>query len=561
MMFVYNEADIVGQVIDHLFSGGIELVVLDNGSNDGSYEIMKDHIGRGTLSVKRMESEKFETTPILRQLHGMAIEYSPDWMLLTGADEFLESPYRGLTLSRAIQLEGERGYNMIQFNHFEFFPTEKDNESNEIDVRKRLRYYSWHDDDQFRCWKTYAGMPIFETHGHYSKLPGEIDTKISPNKFILRHYKIRSYEHGLRKIFSERLPRYSLEERRKGGHVQYDNFGTDKNYFVIDSNRLTRYDEDGNWNLAKTFDGSFGTWNPPSSSEKISQLQNHIDQLENSLSLRIGRKIPLGHHIHEILYPNDMSRPNSFDRYKNCLTYSYQKVTSRFQNLGGLEKEGSIKYSFILSTVGKRETLHECLNNFNWFVESRHDTELVIATTRPDLTTDIGRLYYFKLPKKNEQYFLWRQAAEKATGEIVIKVDDDVKLSKNFLDRCDKFFAQQETMMVQPALVDAEGYVILSEYIRTYAIAALRRRLVGKFNLGSRRWSDIEFIETIRKRYPNNVIFDNESYALHYGYPVKGGIDALIAPYNQNRGRFDSWIIKQRAANNHKSILLDEFFI
>jgi hypothetical protein len=158
-------------------------------------------------------------------------------------------------------------------------------------------------------------------------------------------------------------------------------------------------------------------------------------------------------------------------------------------------------------------------------------------------------------------YFLWRQAAENANGEIVIKVDDDVKLSKNFLDRCDEFFANQETMMVQPALVDAEGYIILNEHIRTYTISALRRRLVRKFNLGYQRRSDIEFIETVMKHYPNQVIFDNESFALHYGYLVKGGIDSLIAQYNRNRGHFDAWIIKQRAANNHKSILLNEFFV
>lgn len=325
MMSVFNEADIVGQTFDHLASQGIELVVVDNGSNDGSYEIIKGHIGNGVLSVKRVESEKYEPMPTLRLLHGMAIEYSPDWMLLTGADEFLESPYRGLTLSRAIQLEGGRGFNMIQFNTFEFFPTEKDDGSKEIDVRKRLRYYSWNDNYQYRCWKTAAGMPIFETHGHDSKLPGEIDTKISPNKFILRHYKIRSYEHGLRKVFSERLPRYSQEERKRGMYVHYNNFGTDRSYFVIDSSKLTRYDEDGNWNLAKTFDGSFGAWNPSSDDERITQLirenrklmetsNERIDRLirenrelmealEKSIALRLARRIPFGGKIRHLLNP------------------------------------------------------------------------------------------------------------------------------------------------------------------------------------------------------------------------------------------------------------------
>jgi glycosyltransferase involved in cell wall biosynthesis len=329
MMTVHNEADIVGQVIEHLISQGIELVVLDNGSTDGSYEIIQHHIGKGILSVNRMETEYFETESIFGTLHAMVTQYSPDWMLLTASDEFLESPYRGLTLKGAIQLEGERGHNMIQFNNFEFYPTEKDHNSQESDVRKRLRYYSWHDDYQFRCWRMYPGMTAFGTHGHDDKLPDGIPTKVSPNKFILRRYRIRSYEHGLRKIFRDRIPRFSPKERAKGWHVHYDNIRTDRKYFVIDSARLTRYDEDGNWNLTKTFDGSLGAWNPPSATDKISKLESekivatdnisklesHINQLESSLSLRIGRRIPLGRHIRKIFYPNDDLHRHKFFRF------------------------------------------------------------------------------------------------------------------------------------------------------------------------------------------------------------------------------------------------------
>lgn len=217
-----------------------------------------------------------------------------------------------------------------------------------------------------------------------------------------------------------------------------------------------------------------------------------------------------------------------------------------------------LKYSLILSTVGVRETMDECLSNFNWFVQKRRDTELVIGTTRPDFTTDMGRVYYFKQPIWLRKFFMYRQAAELASGEIVIFVADDLKLSKNFLDRCDGFFAHPETMMVQPALVDAEGFVILSEYIRSYTVGAVRRRLVKELNLGTHMSDDTEFVEKVRREY--QVIFDNDSYALHYGYPVKGGVDAMIRPYNRNRARFDDWIHNQRLLNNHRMINLKETF-
>jgi len=140
MMTVYNESDIVEQTIDHLTSQGIQLVIIDNGSTDRSYEICSQFLGKGVLSIERLLTEKFEFQLILRKLHEMALEYNPSWELLSGADEFLESPYRGLTLNEAVQLEAQKNYNLIQFNNFEFWPTEKDYDSPEKDVRKRLRY-------------------------------------------------------------------------------------------------------------------------------------------------------------------------------------------------------------------------------------------------------------------------------------------------------------------------------------------------------------------------------------------------------------------------------------
>ena len=229
-----------------------------------------------------------------------------------------------------------------------------------------------------------------------------------------------------------------------------------------------------------------------------------------------------------------------------------------------------LKYSFILSTLGKRDCIGECLSNFNSFVQKRRDTELVIATTNSDFSSDVGRVHYFERPDKGKDYFLWRQAADLAIGEIVIKVDDDVKFSKNFLDRCDEFFARQETVMVQPAVVDADGYVILTKYIKTYTIGALRRRLIREFDLGTYFAADVEFIEAIRRRYRfrrYRVIFDNDSYILHYGYP---GTQSRVDVEADNRkldlslkweGRFDQWISKQKSKNNYRTIDLRANFI
>ena len=39
MLFTYDDEDVIEEVINHLLSQEIELVVLDNGSSDDTYEI------------------------------------------------------------------------------------------------------------------------------------------------------------------------------------------------------------------------------------------------------------------------------------------------------------------------------------------------------------------------------------------------------------------------------------------------------------------------------------------------------------------------------------------
>jgi len=301
MIPVYNELDIIEQIILHLIKEGIHLVILDS-STDGSFKKCSKYLGKGVLSIEKFPNKEFELQLILQKLYKLALKQNPDWILLNDADEFVESPYDGLTLKESIELEDHKGYNLIQFNNFEFWPTEKDQDSAEKDIRKRFKYYTWNDDYRFRAWKVYPGTVIHTTAGHYPKFPVDIDYKVSPNKFILRHYKFRSYEHGLKKVFDERLQRYSQKEFKKGWHIHYAKFGKDKKYFVIDSSKLSEYKENGDWNLARTFDGYFGACDTSSTvsiflnenkhhEHGIILLQQENMRMKNSICERVKSRI------------------------------------------------------------------------------------------------------------------------------------------------------------------------------------------------------------------------------------------------------------------------------
>jgi len=94
------------------------------------------------------------------------------------------------------------------------------------------------------------------------------------------------------------LPRYSQEESNRGWNVQYTKFGKDKKYFVIDSNKLTEYKDDGNWNLNRTFDGTFGAGGV-FSTETI--LLNENKNLENEIKLIHQENMRLKNSLYERL--------------------------------------------------------------------------------------------------------------------------------------------------------------------------------------------------------------------------------------------------------------------
>jgi glycosyltransferase involved in cell wall biosynthesis len=248
---VYNEADIIGQVLEHLHEHGILFVGLDGGSDDGSVEVAQGFRGMGLLEHRIVKRDVYEWSEDLECLIKMATMYSPDWILCNDADEFLEPRERGRTLHDAITAEHQLGFNIVQFDNFEFYLTERDYESKEPDIRKRMRFYRWSDDYRYKAWKYYPGATCRDSGGHYPVLPRSTKPMVSPRKFVVRHYPLRSPQQAMRKIFKDRLPRYAAEERAKGWHLQYDHLKEDLKSFVYDSTMLSEYDGTGRWDMTK----------------------------------------------------------------------------------------------------------------------------------------------------------------------------------------------------------------------------------------------------------------------------------------------------------------------
>jgi len=252
MLSVYNNEDILSEVIEHLISEGLELVVLDNGSTDRSFEICEKFLGKGLLKLNRFKSSKFEWATILRILYDMALSQSPDWVVRSDSDEFLESGVNNLKLKEAIIQADAEGYNLIQFDFFNFYLTDNDNESAKS-VRKKLTYYSWTHNYAYRAWKFVPGVAVENNGGHFPVFPEATNYKIFDRKFVLRHYRFRSKEQ-LNKNFSDKIERIkNSTELKMGWHVHNLEFEKYNFLKTLDHNLLTKYEEDNNWNFELKF--------------------------------------------------------------------------------------------------------------------------------------------------------------------------------------------------------------------------------------------------------------------------------------------------------------------
>jgi len=248
----FNEGDIISPVIEHLIANGVDVYLIDNHSTDDTVEQARRWLGKGVLEIEQFppESEKqddpsdevYDWTGILRRKEQLAQSLDSDWFIHHDADEFREVPWPGMTLHDAIRWVDTLGYNCIGFHTFNFPPVDNDYEPG-TNPREHFTYCKEaeiYDRLQLKCWKkTSSPVSLIPSGGHQAEFANR---HVFPISFLMRHYPIRSEEHGRRKVFEERFARFSPEERQRGWHIQYDALAAGEVSFLGDISKLKPYD-------------------------------------------------------------------------------------------------------------------------------------------------------------------------------------------------------------------------------------------------------------------------------------------------------------------------------
>ncbi len=246
---VYNEADIIIQTLNHLLSQGSDICVLDNWSDDGSYETVLEFSKKfpKRVTVQRFPEKPnnaFELQKIMRKIEQLSVELSGsyDWFMVNDADEIRWSPWPGITLGQAMSFISRVGFNSVAFTLFNF-ELVKDGFGPKDDPKKFFEYGEFVGDEfaflQVKAWRSSQKIGLAKSGGHLAEIP---DQNIFPIKFLLCHYPLRSTEQAGRKIFKERLPRYTTKEKKIGWHVHYNNQVKNQD-FIKSKDGLIRFDQ------------------------------------------------------------------------------------------------------------------------------------------------------------------------------------------------------------------------------------------------------------------------------------------------------------------------------
>lgn len=246
----FNEVDIIEPVVRHLLDQGVDVHVIDNWSDDGSYEAVEGLAKQfpGRVSVERFPKQntyKYEWTKILERVTEVA-KTKPEykWIISNDADEIRWSPWPGVRLQKAISFIDYAGFNVVDYTVFNFSPT-KDGYKRGMNPVDFFEYgdfghEGWHF-MQLKTWRNHPDADIASSSGHLVTVP---DPKIFPLKFLLSHYSLRSNAQAAKKVFRDRKPRFKAAERKRGWHSHYDKINNAQN-FIQNKRSLIHFPQNG----------------------------------------------------------------------------------------------------------------------------------------------------------------------------------------------------------------------------------------------------------------------------------------------------------------------------
>jgi hypothetical protein len=242
MLYVRDEADVLPWNLEWYARLGIPTVALDDGSTDGTSELLERDAS--VVAVRRIETEEHDLPLLLDAVLELALAQEPDVLLLAAADEFFEVA-DGTDLVAAMTEDFEAGFNALRFANMEFVMTPEDDPS-VADPVQRMRHYSFRKIGIIRAYRAIPGLSLVEGMSHRPTLPEGMSLEIAPRKYVSRHYPLRSLDQLRRK-----LQRVRPTRANPNVSTHYLHLIGNEEAAIVDPAEVARYDDDHEWDYTR----------------------------------------------------------------------------------------------------------------------------------------------------------------------------------------------------------------------------------------------------------------------------------------------------------------------
>lgn len=210
-----NEAHHIQSCLRDLISDGLEVLLIDHQSEDGTVDIARSFLGAGLLGIEHLPWQgAFALNDQMRKKQEIIAGLTCDWVLHVDCDEWLTAPWKGETLAGALAKADAQGFNVVNFDEFVFVPWPTEDFTG-TDYRRLMRTYYFFQPKYpwfMRAWKRNLGFENISSGGHLVRGEG---LRLYPIDFIIRHYICLSLDHACEKFLTRR---FSETEVKVGMH-------------------------------------------------------------------------------------------------------------------------------------------------------------------------------------------------------------------------------------------------------------------------------------------------------------------------------------------------------
>jgi hypothetical protein len=199
VLLCYNDADVLGDVIEWFLDNEHDVVAWDHGSTDETSVVLDRYASE--LKERKFIPRGFDFYNLYPAMSEHLIDNyidAYDWISWPDQDEILEGPRRDRSYFEYVVDVFRSRYNYIRFDNFNFWYTSEDDASVVSPVERVRRYSIFpHCQPRIRAWR--ASVTNIRRFNH-NPLAGEQ----FPERFNLRHYPMRSAQQCLRRITHDR---------------------------------------------------------------------------------------------------------------------------------------------------------------------------------------------------------------------------------------------------------------------------------------------------------------------------------------------------------------------